>query len=332
VFLLKGLVPGPAMLTRNLDVTYAMVWVIVLSNIIAVGVSFLFLNQLVRLTFVKATLLVPFLMVLTAFGAYTAHNSLNDIALMLAATVVGIAAIKWDWPRAPLLLALVLGDIAERYLFLSYSLYEWAWVTRPLVIAFAVITAAGLAWPLIRGASGSPADRDPSTSSGSPRATSRGEGPRRNSPRADVPITIGFLAVGVGVVLEARGWPFRTAVFPLVTGALLVVLSLAKLMIPVGRVPRGRAEEGPSGPAETDDVPDVFATATRVEWLSAIGWMAAFFVAFWLLGALIAVPLFAVAYLLAVSRSSPVLAGVYALASWAFVYGLFGRLLRLPLP
>ena len=38
VFLIKGLVPGPAMLTTNLNVTYAMVWVIVLSNIIAVGV------------------------------------------------------------------------------------------------------------------------------------------------------------------------------------------------------------------------------------------------------------------------------------------------------
>ena len=80
------------------------------------------------------------------------------------------------------------------------------------------------------------------------------------------------------------------------------------------------------------DIPDVFATATRREWLSAIGWMAAFFLTFWLLGALIAVPLFALVYLLAVPRSSPVLAGVYALASWAFVYGLFGRLLRLPLP
>jgi hypothetical protein len=60
--------------------------------------------------------------------------------------------------------------------------------------------------------------------------------------------------------------------------------------------------------------------------------MASFFVALWLLGALITVPLFAIVYLLVVPRSSPVLAGVYALASWAFVYGLFGRLLRLPLP
>jgi putative tricarboxylic transport membrane protein len=330
VFLLKGLVPGPAMLTRNLDVTYSMVWIIVLSNVIAVGVSFLFLNQLVRLTFVKATLLVPFLMVLTAFGAYTAHNSLNDIVLMLAATLVGIAAIKWDWPRAPLLLALVLGDIAERYLFLSYSLYEWNWVTRPLVVVCALVTIAGLAWPLIR--------------------TGRSSGGLKASGYhpvvADLPITIGFLALGISVVLEARGWPFRTAVFPLATGVILVGLSLIKLTAAarpftgrgtvhdtdVARVPRGEAEERPSGPGEIDDVSDVFATASRREWLSAIGWMAAFFLMFWLLGALIAVPLFAVIYLRAVSGSSPAVAGLYALASWAFVYGLFGRLLRLPLP
>jgi len=317
VFLLKGLVPGPAMLTRNLDVTYSMVWVIVISNIIAVGVSFLFLNQLVRLTFVKATLLVPFLMVLTAFGAYTAHNSLNDIVLMLAATVVGIAAIKWDWPRAPLLLALVLGDIAERYLFLSYSLYEWSWLTRPLVIAFALVTIGGLAWPLIRGRA----------STGGLKASGY------RSPRADLPITIGFLVVGGAVVFEARGWPFRTAIFPLTTGAILLGLSLIKLAAAARTFSASaRASARPPRTMTEIDIPDVFATATRREWLSAIGWMAAFFLTFWLLGALIAVPLFALVYLLAVPRSSPVLAGVYALASWAFVYGLFGRLLRLPLP
>ena len=355
VFLLKGLVPGPAMLTRNLDVTYSMVWVIVISNLIAVGVSFLFLNQLVRLTYVKATLLVPFLMVLTAFGAYTAHNSLNDILLMLAATVVGIAAIKWDWPRPPLLLALVLGDIAERYLFLSYSLYEWNWVTRPLVLVFAAVTVAGLLWPLVRG-----------------RMHGRAGAP---GGRADLAITIGFLIIGIGVLLDAREWPFRTAVFPLAIGAILVVVSAGKLVADslkrfasasprnlsavgrggrgeqaensvVGRGPRSGPAEHPAGPAENsvigrvpqsgpadlDDIPDVFATATRAEWLAALGWMSAFFLSFWLLGALITVPLFALVYLLAVPRSSAAVAGIYALASWGFVYGLFGRLLRLPLP
>ena len=126
VFLIKGLVPGPAMLThapeRHLRDG---VGDRALEHHRGRRVSFLFLNQLVRLTYVRAALLVPFLLVLTAFGAYTAHNSFADILLMLGATVVGVAAIRWDWPRAPLLLALVLGDIAERYLFLSYSLYEW---------------------------------------------------------------------------------------------------------------------------------------------------------------------------------------------------------------
>jgi hypothetical protein len=256
---------------------------------------------------------VPFLMVLTALGAYTAHNSMNDILLMLAATVVGIAAIRWDWPRAPLLLALVLGDIAERYLFLSYSLYEWSWVARPLVMAFAAVTIGGLVWPMIRGRGHS--------------------GSEPVVPRADVPITLGLLVMGAIVLLDARGWPFRTAVFPVATGVILVVLSSIKLLGHVRRTFQGRQASPEGSPHSTDDeMPDVFATASRRDWLSALGWMAAFFVALWLLGALIAVPVFALVYLLAVPRSSPLLAGVYAVASWAFVYGLFGRLLRLPLP
>jgi len=329
VFLLKGLVPGPAMLTKHLDVTYAMVWIVVLSNIIAVAVSFLFLNQLVRLTYVRAILLVPFLMVLTAFGAYTAHNSFADILLMLGATAVGVAAIRWDWPRAPLLLALVLGDIAERYLFLSYSLYEWRWLSRPLVIAFAVVTVAGLVWPLVRGGR-------------------REEAPARH--RADVPIAVGFLLAAVWVLSQAMGWPFRTAVFPLATGALLFVFALVKLFQPyigryVGRVysakgavdppvvrRAGPLGEGSGGPADDAEVPDVFATASRREWLSALAWMAGFFLLLWLVGALVAVPLFALVYLLAAARQSVLMAGTYALASWLFIYGLFDRALHVPLP
>ena len=112
--------------------------------------------------------------------------------------------------------------------------------------------------------------------------------------------------------------------FPLVTGSLLVTLSLLKLAA------RQEPEATPS--MTSDDLPDIFATASRAEWISAVGWMTGFFVMLWLLGALVAVPLFALAYLLAVSRQSPVLAGGYALVSWTFVYGLFDRILHIPLP
>ena len=316
VFLLKGLVPGPAMLTKYLNITYAMVWVIVLSNLIGVAISFLFLNQLARLTHVKGTLLVPFLLVLSAFGAFTAHNSLADIVLMLSATVVGLAAIRWDWPRAPLLLALVLGDIAERYLFLSYSIYEWTWLTRPLVLIFAIVTVAGVAWPFVR--------RKWGQTTFSERLDSV-ESPRQWGVTPDRVISVGFLALAGVVLISARAWPFRSGVFPLITGA--VLLAAALLNLGMGSTIATKPVE-----AEGEEVPDVLATASRAEWISSISWMAAFFLMLWLLGALVTVPLFTIAYLRAASRETPLMAGVYALAVWGFVYGLFDRLLHLPLP
>jgi hypothetical protein len=83
--------------------------------------------------------------------------------------------------------------------------------------------------------------------------------------------------------------------------------------------------------SEEPELTDVFATASRIEWAKAFGWMTAFFVMLWLLGALVAVPLFALIYLLTASRESFLLAGGYALMSWLFVYGLFDRLLHVPL-
>jgi putative tricarboxylic transport membrane protein len=148
-FLVTGLVPGPDMLTRNLNVTYSMVWVIVLANVITVAISFLFLQRLANLTYLKGTLLVPFLLVLLAMGAFTAHNNFADIVVMLGFGVIGVAAIRWHWPRPPLLLAMVLGDTAERYLFLSQQLFGWAWLGRPLVIGLALMTVTGVMGPLI---------------------------------------------------------------------------------------------------------------------------------------------------------------------------------------
>ena len=155
---------------------------------------------------------------------------------------------------------------------------------------------------------------------------------------ADVAITCVLLAVGVMALVNAQRWPFRASIFPFMTGFLLVGTSLLKLVVNlVRRTPRhAGAAHDKAGPDEEEDPDaepgDVFATATRREWLSALAWMAAFFVTLWLFGALIGIPLFTLAYLLVISRESVVLAGSYALASWLFVYGLFDRLLHLPLP
>jgi hypothetical protein len=153
----------------------------------------------------------------------------------------------------------------------------------------------------------------------------------------DFAITVGFLVVAVVVLLQARGWPFRAGLFPLVTSSVLLGLVLLKLLLDFA-TPRRQASAVPrQGLLEDDkaaeaELIDVFTTASRAEWLSALGWMAAFFVMLWLLGALVTVPLFALVYLLVVSGESLVLAASCAFVCWVFIYGLFDRLLHIPLP
>ena len=149
-FLIVGLNPGEEMLTTELDVTFSMIWVTVLANFIAVGAAFLFLRPLTKLSFISGPLLVPFLLLLLALGAYTATNSFADVYVMIAAAAIGVLCIRYDWPRVPFLLAVVLGSLAERYLFLSYSLFEWTWLTRPIVLAIFGVMVLAIVVPVTR--------------------------------------------------------------------------------------------------------------------------------------------------------------------------------------
>lgn len=152
----------------------------------------------------------------------------------------------------------------------------------------------------------------------------------------DLAITVAFAAVAVVALVQANAWPFRAKLFPLATAGVLLAVSLLKTLLDVITPPAAPSPAPTKIEDEEEDdeaeLVDVFATATTTEWMHAIGWMAAFFLLLWLLGALVAVPLFAVVYLFVVSRASVVLMAAYALVSWAFVYGLFIRLLHIPLP
>ncbi len=149
-FLLVGLTPGPDMLTRHLNVTLSMVWTIVLANIITVTASLVFLNQLARITAVRGSLLIPFLVVLTFLGSYTNNNSLGDVVVMLFFGALGYLMVRFGWPRAPLVLGLVLGEIAERYLWISVARYGATWLTRPVVLLLFILTVTVIVSSLIQ--------------------------------------------------------------------------------------------------------------------------------------------------------------------------------------
>ena len=87
------------------------------------------LNHLAALTFIRGTLLIPFLMFLVFIGSFTANNDLNDIITTLIFGFIGFCMVKFGWPRPPLILGLTLGKIAENYLWISTAAYGAKWLT-----------------------------------------------------------------------------------------------------------------------------------------------------------------------------------------------------------
>lgn len=138
-FLIKGLVPGPAMLTKHLDLVFAFVWFIVISNIITVGLCFLFLEQLARITHVRGSLLVPGILLLVFLGAYAESNTVFDMGVALIFGFIGLIMVYTDWPRPPLILGLVLGALIERNFFISYEIHRLSFLFRPLILAILVV-------------------------------------------------------------------------------------------------------------------------------------------------------------------------------------------------
>ena len=149
-FVLLGLVPGPDMLSKYLSVTYSMVWTIVIANVVTVVVCFLFLDRLARLTAVRGGILIPMILLLVFVGSFTSNNHYGDIVVTLVSGAVGYFMVLAGWPRAPFVLGLVLGKIAENYLWISVARYEAAWLTRPVVLVLIMISVAVILYPLLQ--------------------------------------------------------------------------------------------------------------------------------------------------------------------------------------
>ena len=149
-FFLQGIMPGPDMLGKYLPLTFSMVWTMVIANIITVAVSIFFLNQLARLTLVRGSILIPFILFLAFIGSYTSNNHLGDLIVFFSFGLLGYLMIRCGWPRSPLVLGLVLGKIAENNFYISTMRYGAAWLRRPLVLLLIVLTLVVVFYPFMR--------------------------------------------------------------------------------------------------------------------------------------------------------------------------------------
>lgn len=325
-FLIQGLVPGPPMLTPearggHLSLTFSFVWIIVVSNIIITAICFFFLAKIAKITQVRASLVIPFILLLSYLGAFAENNAFGDVVVMLVFGALGWIMVRADWPRPPLLLGLVLGKLAEQNLFLSIDNYGIDWLRFPSVEVLFALTVLGTFYPLFQRWR---------KKRNRPQYQQLAEVAALQAKEA-APVSIWFaifslcmVALFTWALWQAWGWDFRPGLFPWVIGFLGLPLAFLQLNLDI------------VGAAKTLGhrlviARDTEATRLRHETVKISAWILGYFVAIWLLGfsAAIAVMTF---FYLKLAKERWLISLVLTFFAWASFYGLFVYLLHVPFP
>ena len=111
--LIWGLQPGPLLFVEQKDFVWGLIASMYLGNIAGLIVVLTCVPLFAAILRIPFSIIAPVILVICAIGAYTVHNSMFDVWLMVIFGFIGYVFKKLDYPLAPLVLALVLGDRAE---------------------------------------------------------------------------------------------------------------------------------------------------------------------------------------------------------------------------
>lgn len=152
--LIWGLQPGPLLFIEQKDFVWGLIASMYLANVLGLIIVLTTVPWWAAILRIPFSIIAPVIVVVCAVGAYTVHNALFSVALMLVFGVIGYVFKKLDYPLAPLVLALVLGDMAEssfrQAMLLSQGSLAIFW-SNGLVASIAGLAFLMLIWPLLTG-------------------------------------------------------------------------------------------------------------------------------------------------------------------------------------
>jgi putative tricarboxylic transport membrane protein len=111
--LMQGLRPGPLMFKNNPDVIWGFLASMYVGNVILVLLNTLFIPFFTKMTVKAVPIINAIVLALCIVGVFAFRNSLFDVGVMLTFGVIGYFLNKLNYPTMPLILGIVLGDVAE---------------------------------------------------------------------------------------------------------------------------------------------------------------------------------------------------------------------------
>ncbi len=160
-FLILGIQPGPAMLTTHLDLVWTLIWALVVGNIIAISILLFITRWVAVLTFINGAMLVPFILVLVALGTFVSEGRWENLVILVVLGAIGYGLLRADWPRAPFVIGLVLGKVAEESLHKALQLWGMEFFLRPLSLVLIGLISLTIVYAIYQNVRPARAPRQP---------------------------------------------------------------------------------------------------------------------------------------------------------------------------
>jgi TctA family transporter len=146
-----GLDPGPRMMMDRPEIVLVLIYTLVAGNILVALIGIFGAAALVKLTYVPATLLAPVIFALGLMGAYLTQELLADVIIALIFGVLAFAMKRFDFSRIAVVIALVLGGLAQKTFHQTLLLWGYkGFFIRPISLCLFIITVAMIVFPYAR--------------------------------------------------------------------------------------------------------------------------------------------------------------------------------------
>ena len=148
-----GLNPGPLLFVEKKEFVWGLIGSMYLGNVIGVLLVLLLVPAFAAIIRIPFAILTPIIVVLASIGAYAVNNQVLDLWIMLVAAVAGYVFRKLQYPLAPLVVAIVLGNMMEQALRQSLIMAQGnaaIFFTRPIALTFMLASLALFLLPVFR--------------------------------------------------------------------------------------------------------------------------------------------------------------------------------------
>ncbi|MGL4985881.1 MAG: tripartite tricarboxylate transporter permease [Treponemataceae bacterium] len=150
---IHGVNPGPLLFQNNLPLVYSIFIIIFFANLFLLGLGLIGTRFFPLISKVPSYIITPLIIVLSLVGSYSINNNFFDIWVALFFGLLGFVMTLYNIPLSPIVLAIILGPMAETNLRRSLLLYNnsWHWMyTRPITLIFLLVSLFAIGHALLR--------------------------------------------------------------------------------------------------------------------------------------------------------------------------------------